>query len=56
MINGDFKKFQNIVEINAGAALYVAGKVKEIKEGAKIVKKTINSGQTKKYITNLING
>ena len=56
MINGHYKKFQKIVEINAGAALYLGGKAKNIKEGSEIVKKTINEGVTKNFITKIING
>ena len=55
MINGEYKKFQKIVEINAGAALYLAGMAKNIKEGSAIAKKTINEGKTKNFIKNIIN-
>ena len=55
MINGDYKQFQQIVEINAGAALYIAGKAKNLKEGALIAKKTIVEGKTKEYISRIIN-
>ena len=56
MINGNHKKFQKIVEINAGAALYLAGMAKNIKEGTEIVKKTINEGKTKNLITKIVDG
>ncbi|PPR49392.1 MAG: Anthranilate phosphoribosyltransferase [Alphaproteobacteria bacterium MarineAlpha5_Bin5] len=56
MINGDHKKFQKIVEINAGAALYLVGMAKNIKEGSEIVAKTIDEGKTKNFITKIING
>ena len=56
MINGDNKKFQSIVEINAGATLYLAGMAKSIKEGSQIVAKAINEGKTKSFITKIING
>ena len=55
MINGDYKEFQNIVEINAGAAIYLSGNAKSIKEGAEIAKKYINDGSAKFYIENLKN-
>ncbi len=56
MINGDHKNFQKIVEINAGAALYLAGMAQNIKEGCEIVAKTIDQGITKNFITKIING
>ena len=56
MINGGHKKFQKIVEINAGAALYLVGMAKNIKEGSEIVAKTIDEGKTKNFITKIING
>ena len=55
MINGDYIQFQKIVEINAGAAIYLSGKAKNIKEGALIAKKTINEGKTKEFISNITN-
>ena len=55
MINGEFSQFQRIVEINAGAAVYLAGKAKNIKEGAEIVKKTIVEGKTKEFISKITN-
>ena len=56
MINGGHQKFQKIVEINAGAALYLVGMAKNIKEGSEIVAKTIDEGKTKNFITKIING
>ena len=53
MINGDYNQFQKIVEINAGAAIYLSGKAKNIKEGALIAQKSINSGKTKNYISKI---
>lgn len=55
MINGDHKKFQKIVEINAGAAIYLAGKAKNIKEGALIAEKSITEGVTKEFILSITN-
>ncbi len=55
MIDGNFNQFQNIVEINAGAAIYLAGKCSNIKEGAIIANKTISEGKTKEFITKITN-
>ena len=55
MINGELKEFQKIVEINAGAAIYLAGKAADIKEGAIIAEKAINEGKTKKFISKITN-
>ena len=55
MINGDQIQFQKIVEINAGAAIYLSGKAKDIKEGALIAQKTITEGITKEFISNITN-
>ena len=48
--------YQKIVEINAGAALYLAGMAKNIKEGSEIVSKAIDDGMAKNFITKIING
>ena len=53
MINGNYKEFQKIVEINAGAVLYIANKASNIKEGSIIAKKFIEEGITKEYISKL---
>jgi len=55
MINGDYPQFQKIVEINAGAAIYLADKAKNIKEGALIAHKSITEGKTKEFLSNIIN-
>ena len=55
MIEGNFNQFQNIVELNAGAAIYLAGKCSNIKEGAIIANKTISEGKTKEFITKITN-
>ena len=55
MIDGNFNQFQNIVELNAGAAIYLAGKCSDIKEGAIIAKKTISEGKTKQFIKKITN-
>ncbi len=55
MIDGKYEKFQKIVEINAGAAIYLSGKARNLKEGALIAQKSINEGKTKNFISNIIN-
>ena len=55
MIDGNFNQFQNIVELNAGAAIYLAGKCSNIKEGTIIANKTISEGKTKEFITKITN-
>jgi len=53
MINGDYNQFQKIVEINAGAAIYLSGKATDIKEGALIAEKSIAEGRTKEFISRI---
>ena len=55
MINGDYNQFQKIVEINAGAAIFLSGKAINIKEGALIAKKSIIEGKTKEFISRITN-
>ena len=55
MINGDYNQFQKIVEINAGAAIYLSGKAINIKEGALIAKTSISEGKTKEFISKITN-
>ena len=55
MINGNYNQFQKIVEINAGAAIYLSGKASDIKEGALIAKKSITEGKTKDFISSITN-
>ena len=54
MMEGPNNSFQKIVEINAGAALYVAGLVDNLKDGFALSKQTINSNKSKKYFANLM--
>ncbi len=56
MINGNNKPYQNIVAINAGAAIYLNGKAKNLKEGFDIADKVIREGTTKNFVYSLING
>ena len=55
MINGDYSQFQKIVEINAGAAIYLSGKCSNIKDGTLIASKAINEGITKEFIKKITN-
>ena len=55
MINGEYDQFQKIVEINAGAAIYLSGKASDIKEGAIIAQKSITEGKTKDFISSITN-
>jgi len=55
MLNKQNMNFQKIIEINAGATIYLSGNAKSIKEGAEIAKKYINDGSAKFYIEKLKN-
>ena len=55
MIEGNYPAFQKIIEINAGAALYLSKNVKDLKEGFDLARKVIVEGKTKKYLEELIN-
>ena len=55
MLNCEYINFQKIVEINAGAALYISGIAKNMKEGASIANKSIVEGKAKEYISKIIN-
>ena len=55
MINGKHDQFQKIVEINAGAAVYLSSKASSIKEGALIAQKSITEGKTKNFISSITN-
>ncbi len=55
MINGEFKSFQNIVELNAGVAIYLSDLTLNLKDGFELAKKTIEDGSTKEYLNLLIN-
>ena len=47
--------FQKIIELNAGAAVYLAGITKTIKEGFEKVHHLIESGKTKNFFSSLVN-
>ena len=55
MIDGNYPQFQKIVELNAGAAIYLSGKCSNIKEGALIASKVINEGITREFIKKITN-
>ena len=55
MIEGNYKNFQYIIELNSGAALYLSNKVKNLKEGFDLARKVIIEGKTKEYLNKLIN-
>ena len=54
MIDGKNQKFQQIVEINAGAALYLSKKAKNLKEGFDMARNVINKKITKNYLEKII--
>ena len=47
--------FQKIVELNAGAAIYLAGLVTNLKDGFELAKQSIISKKSKNYFINLLN-
>ena len=55
MINGDYREFQMIVEINAGAAIYLSNLRNNLKDSFELAKKTIDEGITKNFVNLLIN-
>ena len=54
LINAPNNSFQKIVELNTGAALYLAGKAKNLKEGFELARTTIVNLKTKKYFEELL--
>ena len=54
LIEAPNNSLQKIVEINSGAAIYLSGKVKNLKEGIELAKKTIENKKSKNYFQNLI--
>ena len=55
MLEAPNNSFQKIVELNAGAAIYLAGLVNNLKDGFALSKQTINSKKSKNYFLNLLN-
>ena len=54
MLDAPNNGFQKIVEINAGATLYVSGISKNLKDGIELAKKTIVSKKSKFYFENIL--
>jgi len=54
MLEGLNKKFQHIVELNAGAALYLSQQSKSLKEGFALAKQVIETNITKHFLEKLI--
>ena len=54
MLEGEPSAFRNIVIYTAGAALIIAGKVQNLKDGAEIASNAIDSGQAKRALEELI--
>ena len=48
--------YKNIVAINAGAAIYLSGKAKDLKEGFALAHKVIDEGITKDFVYSVTNG
>ncbi len=55
MINGDYKNFQKIIEINAGFAIYLSGLTDNFKDGFILARKAIDEGLTKNFLNSIIN-
>ena len=54
MLDGSNLNFQHIVELNAGAALYLSKKSKDLKEGFELAKYVIEQKISKNFLKNLI--
>ena len=54
MIEAPNNSFQKIIELNAGAALYLSGKTKNMKDGFELARQTIISKKSKYYFENLL--
>ena len=54
MLNGKNKKFQNIVELNAGAAIYLSGIAKNLNDGFKLAKHVIETKISKHYLEKIV--
>jgi anthranilate phosphoribosyltransferase len=54
LIEAPDNSFQKIIELNAGAALYLSGLTKNLKEGFDLARQTINSKKAKNYFENLL--
>ncbi|PPR44758.1 MAG: Anthranilate phosphoribosyltransferase [Alphaproteobacteria bacterium MarineAlpha5_Bin8] len=54
LLDAPNNSFQKIVEINSGAAIYLAGISKSLKEGFELAQKTILNKNAKNYFENMI--
>ena len=54
MLDGQNKKFQHIVELNAGAAIYLSEITNNLKEGFNLARHVIENRITKKYLNKII--
>ena len=54
ILQGEKGKKRDIVLLNAGAAIYVAGMADSIKEGVKMAEESIDSGKAAKVLENLV--
>ncbi|MGH1349667.1 MAG: anthranilate phosphoribosyltransferase [Methyloligellaceae bacterium] len=54
LLNGRAGAFRDIVLLNAGAALYVAGKASSLKEGVELATESIDNGKAKLALENLV--
>ena len=54
MLNGSNIKFQHIVELNAGAALYLSKKATNLKEGFKLARYVIEQKIAKKFLEKIV--
>ena len=54
VLDGKQGPFRDVAILNAAAALVVAGKAKDIKEGAALAAKSVDSGEAKKRLDRLI--
>ena len=54
MLEGKNKKFQKIVELNAGAAIYLSDISKDLNEGFKIARNVIEKKISKNYLNQII--
>ena len=55
MLEGPNNSFQKIVELNAGAAIYLSGLVNNLKDGFELAKQSIINKKTKNYFFDLLN-
>ncbi len=56
MLKGKQGAFRDVTLLNAAAALVVAGKAKDLKEGAALAAKSIDSGEAEGRLDRLIGG